>query len=156
MSTGRWYTWLPGLVILLAVVLLGYSAWELRQARQEEGVLRARFESLLETSTAQPKSAEPIRPNELPEVYRKLIERALDLGLKVREVNPGVEDGMLTVEGGFAEAYAMLGAVRATDLPVWVKGIEIARIDEQGKRLSVTFTLGIKVAVPEEEGDTGQ
>jgi hypothetical protein len=56
------------------------------------------------------------------------------------------------VEGGFKEAYAMLEVVRAMDRPVWVKGLEIARLDEEGQRLAVTYSIGVRLALPEEEG----
>ncbi|WP_456446041.1 hypothetical protein ACMC9I_02645 [Deinococcota bacterium DY0809b] len=150
MNGSRWYAWLPALVFFAAAALLGLTAWELRQAQLEEGRLRGRFEELLRLPETLPKRAAPLDPAQLPEVYRELIGRALELGLEVREVNPGIEDGLLIVEGGFQEAYAMLEAVRAMDRPLWVKGIEINRLDDEGRRLSVTYTLGVRIAPPED------
>ena len=150
MNGNRWYAWLPALVFLLMAGWVGLSAWELRQARLEEARLRARFEELLQVPQTPPKRAEPLDPAALPEVYRELIDRALALGLEVREVNPGLEEGLILVEGSFADAYAMLDAVRELDRPVWVKGLEIARLDDSGKRLSVTYSLGVRIANPED------
>ena len=149
MNGSRWYARLPVAVFLVALVLLGLTAWELREAQLEEGRLRVRFEELLRVPEVLPKSVAPLDPAQLPEVYRELIDRALELGLEVREVNPGIEDGLLIVEGGFQEAYAMLEVVRTMDRPLWVKGIEINRMDDEGLRLSATYTLGVRIAPPE-------
>ena len=152
MNAYRWFAALPRLVFLIVAVWLGVTGWEVRRAQLEETRLRAKFEALLQSPPVPPKRAEPVDPGVLPEVYRDLIERALKLGLQVREVNPGAEDGILIVEGGFEEAYAMLEAVRELDHPVWVKGLEIVRLDDEGRRLAVTYTLGVRLAVPGEEG----
>lgn len=151
MNATSWISRLPLVVFLAVAAWLGATGWELRQAQAEEGRLRARFEELLVVPQTLPKRAEPLDPAELPDVYRELIERALDLGLEVREVNPGTDDGLLVVEGGFEEVYAMLEAVRDLDRPVWVAGLEIARLDEEGQRLAVTYAIGVRLAEAGEE-----
>ena len=155
MNGHRAWSWLPVFVFVLALGWTGYTAWQLRQARLDEHALRARFEELLEEVRTTPKRAEPLEPERLPDVYSELIDRALELGLEVREINPELEEGLIVLEGGFEEAYAMLEAVRASSLPVWVKGLEIARLDDEGKRLAVSYMVGVRLALEEEFGGEG-
>jgi len=149
----RTYGWWPWLVFLLMLGWAGWTAWTLQGARREEARLRARFEELLQPVEAFSRREEPLALEELPDLYDRLLARALELELEVVEVDPGLEEGTVTLEGDFEAAYRMLDVVRELDYPVWVKGIEIARSDDRGERLTVTFTLGVRLEPPDEGYD---